>query len=155
MKLLDQQNLTTIAMMAIFSVAILLSLSLPTKAAAMPLVVGIPGLLMCTAQLLIDNFRKGKTPPEEDGPDSIEDDGSIGELAMFVWVGLFAAALLGFGFLIGGPLIVTAFVGVNYRENARHAIIAGLGTFAVLYGVFQVLLGLQLFEGFIPAALFG
>lgn len=158
MKLLNQANLTTLTMMAIFTIAIVISAGLPTKAAAMPLVVSIPGLIMCCVQLFLDNGRKKTQTKDvtEEAKEAVEEEfGAISESAMLIWIILFAALLLGFGFVVGGPIIVTAFIGYNYRQNFRHAILGGIGTFVILYGVFKVLLGLQLFEGFIIDRLFG
>lgn len=150
MKILHQSNLTTLAMIVIFSGAILMALALPPKAAAMPLVVGIPGLLMCLAQLVIDIVRnKPAVAVEEADPEDVEFEAGLPEKVMFIWLGLFTVAILGFGFMVGGPIIVTFFVGYNYRESARHALIAGGGTLAILYGIFSFLLELQLFDGLI------
>ena len=65
-----------------------------------------------------------------------------------------AVALVGFGFVIGGPVIVTAFVRYSSRDSWKNALFAGAGTFAVLFGVFIWLLELSLFPGLIIEALF-
>ncbi|WP_212524385.1 tripartite tricarboxylate transporter TctB family protein [Actibacterium sp. MT2.3-13A] len=154
MNKLDQKNLTTIAMIGLFAAAIAMALALPGKAAAMPLVVAVPGLLMCIAQLAIDVLKRPVRVeiPVEEGTEA-GDEGAHSERAMFIWLGLFGGAILGFGFLVGGSLIVLIYVGWSHRRDYRHALFAGIGTFAILIGVFKYLLELQLFEGLILRAL--
>ncbi|MCG6902811.1 MAG: tripartite tricarboxylate transporter TctB family protein [Rhodobacter sp.] len=151
----NARTATTAVMLAIFVAACALSLSLPSKAAFMPLLIGVPGALLCAAQLLMDIRRAPEPTPEpltEPG-DATDDDGRS-EAEVFVWLGLFFAVLLGFGFIIGAPLIVFAFVRFSSRESWRNALIAGAGTFVVMYGVFVLLLELSLFPGLVLDRLF-
>ncbi len=141
----DGRKATTLFMLAVFAGSSLLALGLPAKAAFMPLLVGIPGSLLCAAQLVLD-FRNGEAESR-----SKTDDESAGksETEMFVWLLLFTATILCFGFVVGGPLIVTLFVRAGSQESWPRAVFAGAGTFAVLYGVFIWLLELSLFNGFV------
>lgn len=142
----DGRKATTLFMLALFVGSSLVALGLPAKAAFMPLLVGIPGALLCAAQLVLD-FRSG----ESEGRSKADDAESAGktETEMFVWLLLFAASILCFGFVVGGPLIVTLFVRAGSQESWPRAVFAGAGTFAVLYGVFIWLLELSLFNGFV------
>lgn len=150
----DGRIATTLVMTGLFAGACLLALGLPAKAAFMPLLVGIPGLLLCLAQLVID-LRRPKQAPEKiaeesrGGPPDRQT-----ELQAFAWLGAFAGALLGFGFIVGGPLLVAAFVRWSSRETWTSAIIAGAGTFLVMWGVFVWLLELSLFQGLVLEWLF-
>jgi hypothetical protein len=140
---------TTLVMAGLFGGACLLSLGLPQKAAFMPLLVGIPGLLLCLAQLVLD-LRRPKPAPEkvaETAAGAPPDRQT--ELQAFAWLGGFAGALLGFGFILGGPVLVAAFVRFSSRDSWRNALVAGGGTFLVLWGVFIWLLELSLFQGLI------
>ena len=141
---------TTVAMLAIFVAAAAMALSLPQKAAFMPLLVSIPGILLCLWQLALDLL--GRTPKDAPAAGEARSD-SHSELKIFLWLGLFAVALIGFGFVIGGPLIVFAFVRFASGESWRNALVAGGGTFAVVWGVFIWLLELPLFEGLVLEAL--
>lgn len=145
--ILDGRKITTLVMLILFSGACLLALELPTKAAFMPLLVGVPGVLLCLAQLVID-FRAGAKEDEDDGVKHDEASGKT-ELEVFLWLGLFTFALVGFGFVVGGPIIVGAFVRFSSRETWLSALFAAAGTFAVLYGVFIWMLELSLFHGLI------
>ena len=76
------------------------------------------------------------------------------ELEMFFWLAVFTASLLGLGFVIGGPLAVLLFVHFEKKNNWRNSIFSGAGTFIVLWGIFEMLLELTLFRGFILETLF-
>ena len=152
----DGRKLTTLFMFAVFAGACLLALDLPTKAAFMPLLVGVPGALLCAAQFVIDwraEAHGRETGADEREPETAENSQS--ELQAFVWLGLFTILLLAFGFVVGGPLAVGIFVRFSSRDSWPNALFAAAGTFAVLYGVFVWLLELSLFEGFVLEALWG
>lgn len=145
----DGRTATTMVMLVIFAGASLLALDLPTKARFMPLLIGVPGAILCAAQLVIDLRRK----PEEvarQGAQAAQDQGEDGqsEAQAFLWLGLFTVILLCFGFILGGPVIVGAFVRFSSRDSWQNALFAAGGTFAVMYGMFIWLLELSLFQGF-------
>ena len=141
--------LTTLAMLGLFTSACILALSLPQKAAFMPLLIGIPGAILCLWQLVID-LRRGPEVVEE--KEEVAEQGTS-ELVIFLWLAGFAVAIIGFGFIVGGPFIVFAFVKFSSDESWKNALAAGAGTFAVVYGVFILLLELPLFQGLVLEAL--
>lgn len=140
---------TSLVMLALFVGACVLALGLPQKSAFMPLLIGVPGALLCFSQLILDLRRE----PEEAAPKEAAPDDSRSEAEVFLWLGLFSVTLIGLGFVVGGPLVVTAFVRFSSRDSWQNALFAGAGTFAVLYGVFIWLLELSLFQGLILEAL--
>ncbi|SLN64515.1 Tripartite tricarboxylate transporter TctB family protein [Roseivivax jejudonensis] len=142
---------TTVVMSGLFGGACLLALALPQKAAFMPLLIGVPGLLLCLAQLVIDlrATEPEPAPPPEPGADARTPKEAQTELQAFAWLFAFAGALLGFGFIIGGPILVAAFVRFSSGDRWRNALFAGAGTFLVMWGVFVWLLELSLFQGLI------
>lgn len=152
----DSKILTTLAMLVLFGGASLLALGLPAKAAFMPLLVGIPGVLLCAAQLVLDvrAARRIDDPSEPAEPPSTEKESGRSEFEMFFWLGVFTALLLGLGFVIGGPIAVLLFVHFEKNNNWLNAMFAAGGTFAVLFGVFIWMLELTLFDGFLIEALF-
>jgi hypothetical protein len=151
--ILNARFLTTLVMFALFVAACVLALGLPTKAAFMPLLVGVPGALLCGAQLILD-LRRGPDAPVEADEDDV-DTSAQSEAQAFGWLALFAVALVGFGFVAGGPIIVGAFVRFSSKDTWKNAAIAAGGTFVVLWGIFIWLLELSLFKGLIVEALFG
>ncbi len=118
----------------------------------MPLLLAIPGLLLCGVQLVIDFSGSGKKA-EKDGSDEIEEvaqeEGAHSEVEMFMWLALFTALLVGFGFIAGGPLAVGLYVYFEKDSGFKFALFAAMSTFAVLYGMFAWLLELTLFRGFV------
>lgn len=145
----DGRLATTLAMLALFAGACVLALGLPQKAAFMPLLIGIPGVLLCLWQLVLDLRRAPEAVAEKDQKRS---EGRS-ETEVFLWLAGFSVALIGFGFVVGGPLIVFAFVRFSSRESTLNAFFAAAGTFAVIWGVFIWLLELPLFEGLVLEAL--
>jgi len=148
----DARKITTLVMLGLFTGATFLALSLPAKAAFMPFLVGIPGMLLCLAQLVID-FRTDNRV-EDAAVGQGKDEGSRSEVQMFLWLGLFTVALVGFGFVWGGPIIVMLFVRFSSKDTWLNAFFAGAGTFATLFGVFVWMLELKLFPGLVVQALF-
>lgn len=148
--------LTTLTMLALFSGACLLALELPSKAAFMPLLIGVPGVLLCVAQLVLDIMRQRQEGPPVDVAEAPEKSGdqAKSELEMFLWLIEFTVALLLFGFVVGGPLSVLLFVRLSSKDSWLNAFFAGAGTLVVLYGVFIWLLELTLFRGFLIEYIF-
>ncbi|KMK65002.1 tripartite tricarboxylate transporter TctB family protein [Puniceibacterium sp. IMCC21224] len=147
----DGRSLISLIMFALFATACVLAIGLPTKAAFMPLLIGIPGAILCGVQLAIDLFRPRIAPTV-----LIEEtEGGRSETEVFAWLAAFMVVLLSLGFVVGGPLLVGAFIRISSRESWRAALFAAAGTFLVLWGVFIWLLGLSLFEGLILGPLLG
>lgn len=147
----DGRTATSLVMLGLFVGACVMALDLPAKAAFMPLLIGVPGALLCAAQLGFDLLRPREEAAPGPAPEPGADDEETGrsELHVFAWFGGFCFALIGFGFVLGGPLIVTAYVRFSSRESWTNALVAGGGTLFVLYGVFNWLLELSLFDGLI------
>lgn len=151
----DGRLATSLVMLGLFVGACVLALGLPQKAAFMPLLIGVPGALLCLWQVVIDIRRGPVESVDAQSPDpaSVPAD-SRTEAEVFLWLGVFSVVLIGFGFVVGGPLVVTAFVRFSSRDSWRNALFAGAGTFVVLFGVFIWLLELSLFPGLVVDALF-
>jgi len=141
---------TSLVMLALFVGACFLALDLPKKAAFMPLLIGVPGALLCLWQVVIDLRR---SPDIAEAPEDNTGEEGQSEAQAFLWLGLFAVALIGFGFIVGGPVIVFAFVRFSSGESWKSALFAATGTFALLYGMFILLLELTLFRGLILEAI--
>ena len=148
----DGRKATTLIMLLLFVGGLVIALGLPRDAALMPLLVTIPGTLLCLAQLVHDFRGDAEAKQRQETDDS--DDGKS-ETEMFAWLLLFTGALLGFGFIVGGPLIVILFIRASSGESWGRALFAGAGTFCVLYGVFSWLLEISLYKGFVLNWLLG
>lgn len=147
--------ITTLVMLTIFAGMSLIAVNYPPKARFMPLLVGIPGTIMCLAQLFIDIRQRLR----ESGNGASLDAEAIAErpreAKMFFWLGLFTAGILAFGFLYGAPVLILAFLRFAERESWTTSIVAAVAAFAVLYLVFVRMLELFLFEGLITPLILG
>lgn len=148
---------TTLVMLAIFAGMTLMALGFPEQAAFTPLLVGIPGVILCLAQLAIDlTVRARLAGPDNDEEFGERDGDAIAprEWFMFFWLAVFTAAIVGFGFHVGGSLVVLLYVRFGEREPWLNAILAGGGTFLVVWLVFTRLLELPLFGGLLLPTIF-
>jgi hypothetical protein len=117
----DARLATTGAMLILMGGIALMSLGLPSKAAFMPLLVSVPGALLCLAQLVVDLRDQRREPAvsgeASEGPDIPEEREGSSELTMFVWLAVFTVVLLTLGFVVGGTLCVLAFVRLNNQGS--------------------------------------
>lgn len=65
---------------------------------------------------------------------------------MFLWLALFFAAAMGFGFLYGAPAMVFAIMRFGQKESWVVSLVGGVAAWAVLYGIFTKVLDLFLFS---------
>ena len=144
---------TATVMLAIFAGMSLMALPYPEKAKFLPLLVGIPGTLMCLAQLAFDVRDALQNRSAEDATEATLEQPR--EVKMFIWLALFLVGIMSFGFLIAAPVLVFAFLRFGEKEPWMTAILGGLGAWIILYGVFTRLLELFLFEGFVTRLLVG
>jgi hypothetical protein len=142
---IDGRVLTSAVMLAIFAGMTGIALGFPPQAQLMPLLVGVPGTAMALLQLIREVRAPTEAPTAEAAFEQHEEHGR--ERKMFLWLALFLAGILAFGFLWATPVLVFAFLRFGERESWAVAAIGALGIWVVLYGVFVQLLELFLFEG--------
>jgi hypothetical protein len=145
--MLEGRILVSGIMVVVFATAVLLSFTYAPDARFLPLVIGIPGLLLSAVQLV----KEIRDRPEPVAP--IEERRR--EVRMFAWCIGFVAALVLFGFLYAGPALVAAYLYFSGREKWYMALAAAIFAWAVLYGIFEWFLGLPLFEGLLFQWIFG
>lgn len=150
----DARKIVTLVMLGLFTGALVMAYSLPPKAAFMPYLVGIPGALLCLLQLIIDLKHGFQAKSADESETAEETSTGATEGQMFLWVLIFTATIIGFGFEYGGPIVVALFVRFSSKESWLNTLFAGGGTYAVLFGIFVWLLELQLFQGLIIEAVF-
>src|SRR5215469_3908946 len=145
--MLEGRILVSAIMVVVFGGAVLLSFTYAPDARFLPLVVGIPGLLLSVAQL-VNELRSHpgiKILPQEHRR----------EVKMFAWFIIFVAGLVLFGFLYAGPALVAAYLIFAGREHWYMALGAAVLTWAILFGIFERFLGLPLFDGLVSQWIFG
>src|SRR5687767_9167549 len=143
---IDGRILTAGLMVVIFLAMVLMALTYAPGARTLPLVIGIPGIILASIQLFAELRDKN--------PRRIEDEQRRREVAMFGWFLLFVGACLAFGFTYGGTAMLAIYLWLSWRERWYTILISAALLWAVLYVVFERLLGLVLFEGLITQWLF-
>lgn len=145
--MLEGRILVSAIMVVVFGGAVLLSFTYAPDARFLPLVVGIPGLILSVVQLIkeLRAHPDFKIVPEEHRR----------EVKMFAWFLGFVAGLVLFGFLYAGPVLVAVYLIFAGRERWYTALGAAVLTWAILFGVFERFLGLPLFDGLVSQWIFG
>lgn len=132
--------LVSAVMTVIFSVSIAVSAGYPRPTCVMPLLVGIPGLVL-SAHRLWSSLRMRAV-----AADAVH---TIPDIKAVVWLLAFGAASLLFGFLLAGPAMVAAYVRIRGRMGAVTTAAAALAALLVLSVGFETLLGFPLFDGLV------
>ena len=145
--MLEGRILVSGIMVVVFATAVGLSFTYAPETRMLPLVIGIPGLVLSIIQLLTE-LRARPEP-------AVTAEEHTREGRMFAWFFVFVGGLVLFGFLYGGPALVAAYLYFSGREKWYVALIAAAFAWVVLYGVFEQFLGLPLFEGLLMQWIFG
>ncbi len=150
-------------MFAIFAVMVLVSLQYPPGARFMPLIVGIPGLLLCALQLALDfakarrsrSLDRFRAAPKAGKPEAAAELPEFGqhtrgrEILMWIYFVAFVGSVVLFGFYITVPIGITLFLWT--QAGARLPVAAGAGAAAtlVLFLMFGELLQIRLHPGLV------
>jgi len=145
--MLEGRLLISGIMLVVFATAVGLAFTYAPDARFLPLVIGIPGLLLSVIQFIKE--LRDRPEPVVTGEEHKR------EGRMFAWFILFVGGLVLFGFLYAGPALVAAFLYFSGREKWYVALAAACFAWAVLYGVFEWFLGLPLFDGLLFQWIFG
>jgi multisubunit Na+/H+ antiporter MnhB subunit len=146
--MLEGRILVSAIMVAIFGIAVGLALTYSPDARFLPLVIGVPGLILSLMQFAKE-WRERR--PEA----AVTPEERRREAKMFAWFLAFVGGLVLFGFLYAGPLLVAAYLFFAGREKWYVALGAAIFAWTILYGVFERFLGLPLFEGLAVQWIFG
>ena len=151
--------LTALVMLTIFVIMTLLAFDFPSKGKLMPLMVGIPAVLLGLIQLVMEyravlaNTRSGTVA--DITPEKEEKAGKKGEYQMILWTTLFFTGILLFGFVAASPALVFAFLYFGSKESIKVSLISAVCTWAVIYFTFVKSFQISLFSGLILEWLFG
>jgi hypothetical protein len=134
--------LTAGMMLAFFVVMVAVSFSYPAEARFVPLVIGIPGLILALTQFVTE-----LRPHHDAKVFTSEERGR--EFRMFGWFALFLVGIILFGFEYGGPVLVALYLHFSWHEKWYVSLGSAAFTWAAMYGIFNQALRLPLFEGLI------
>lgn len=144
--MLEGRIVTAGIMLALFVSAVGIALIyFPAGARMLPLVVGIPGVILAAIQLVSELRRTDgkRTTPEV----------RAGEIRMVIWFAVFAAVIFLLGFIYGSPLLIAAYLHVQAKEKWYTTLIGAALAWVILEFVFSRGIGIVLFEGIIPPML--
>ena len=133
-------------MLAIFTAMVASALTYPAKAAFVPLVIGIPGTVLCLIQFGVElrHARQGVPPSTRD---------VRREWVMYGWIVGFVVAVVLLGFLVAAPIVLYSYLRFNAKEPHWVAGLIAAGGLALIYGVFEYTLEVSLFEGLLTPIL--
>lgn len=143
--ILNGRVATALVMLLIFLSMSLMALGFTEKARLMPLLIGIPGTILGIIELINEMRASARLAASGD----TSNDVTKAERAMFGWVISFFLAILCFGFMYAGPLLVFAFMLVGKKESLLVGVISAVGAWAVLFGFFEQTMEIPLFRGLI------
>ena len=157
----------TFIMLLIFVSMVTISFGYPAKARFMPLVVGLPGIVLCLIQLAVDLFRSpavdtassvGQSIAAASTPESSHQEEELPEFGphtarqeMIVW-GYFVSfitAIILFGFYISVPIMLLTFLRRQGGASWKFALALTIAGTLALYLMFGRLLGIELHPGFV------
>ncbi len=121
------------------SAAIVAELDYPRAAAEMPLLVGGCGAALSLLQL-IRELRASRA-----GSEDVIDLGK--DVPIYLWVWAFVIAVIALGFVVAAPVILFTYLYFRSREAWWMSLLLSFSVVVLLYGVFQVGIGVPLFEG--------
>lgn len=168
----------TLVMLGIFLVMVGIATRYPAEARFMPFVVGIPPILLCLLQLVLDARERRRAAPEpkvsdlEEAQDKVSrmvghhvefdvaalpgatetlspDEKVRRELVLWGYFLGFVAGILLFGFWVAIPLFLVSFLRFQAKARWRTALLLGIGASVALFLVFERGLKVQVHRGFV------
>ena len=136
-------------MTAIFAAMVGAAFSYPAKAAFVPLVIGVPGTVLCLIQLATE-IRALQTGKLDEKPRDVRR-----EWVMFGWIVGFVVAVTLLGFIVAAPLVLYSYLRFNAKEPHWLAGLMAAGGLALIYGVFEYTLQVTLWEGLLTPIVAG
>lgn len=134
----------SLAFLIIFgSAALVAGIDYPPAAAEVPLLVGGCGAVLSLLQL-IRELRASRA-----GTEDAIDLGT--DVPIYLWVWAFVIAVIALGFVVAVPVILFAYLYFRSHLSSWLSALLSISVVALLYVVFQVGIGVPLFEGLVTA----
>jgi len=149
MKLLNGHVVTAALMLAIFASMVGMSMQYPPNARMVPLLIGVPGMILCLIQLASELLASYRAIPDTDQAHRVPASELVRELKFFLWFPAFIASVLLLGFTVTTLCLVFVFLRLDQRESMKLSLGLSVGGAVVLYLVFEIVLGLPLYPGFL------
>jgi hypothetical protein len=139
----------TLLMLGIFVVMVAVAWGYPPNARFMPLVIGIPGIVLALGQLVLDALGPSEEPAEQPR------GGSLVRRELVMLASLFAlvASVVLLGFWISIPTFMFLFLVLHERERVWFALLLAAAGTAVFYLIFERMMSVGVHEGLVTRAL--
>jgi hypothetical protein len=175
-------SVMTLVMLAVFLVLVGIASRYPPEARFMPWVVGIPPILLCLLQLILDARERRRAAeavdtrsdlekaqdqvsliagrpvefnaalPGADAPQISPEEQVRRELILWGYFLGFIGGILLFGFWVAIPIFLVGFLRFQAKSSWRTALLLGIGASIALFLVFEHGLKVQLHRGFVVSA---
>ncbi len=153
----------SLAMLVIFLAMVGIASSYPPEARLLPFVIGIPGVVLCLVQVILEMLAVkraggGETRPPGDEEAEARPRGGAAirrELSLLAYLVALVLAVLLFGFWLAIPVLVIVFLRGYEGESWRLTLGLTAGAWGILYLIFDRVLKIFLFKGFLIEAFFG
>lgn len=149
MKIFNGQIITAAIMVAIFASMVGVSTTYPANARMVPLIIGIPGTILCLIQLVSEILASYRLNLDAERPSPISSSELVREIKFFLWFPAFIASVLVCGFFVTTLVLVFLFLRLDQRESMKLSTSLSVGGALVLYVIFNLVLGLPLYPGFV------
>jgi hypothetical protein len=135
--------ITSLIMLLVFLFFVCQAIFFTPAARMMPMLIGVPGAIISFCQVIIE-LKTGDR--ETDGSPLF----SGRELSILAWLAAFIIGIAALGFAFGSSPVVAGYLYFVAKERLRTALVAGIFCFVFMYGLFERLMNMQLFEGLLP-----
>ncbi|MBH97796.1 MAG: hypothetical protein CMM56_05020 [Rhodospirillaceae bacterium] len=149
---INSQVFTALLMTLIFLFMSLFSITFPGSSKLMPLLIGIPGTILALLQLYREIQLSINSNQEEQ---TKINKSKSAENKMLFWMFLFIVGVLGFGFTYATPILVFSFLFVGSKESFLVSISGAIGAWLLVFGLFELIFEIPLFNGLIIMWLVG
>ncbi len=147
----------SLVMLAIFVGMVGMATAYPAKASLLPFVIGIPGVVLCLIQVVIE-VTQARTSGH-DGPivpaDTLADPVIKQEVALIFYATGLILGILFLGFWLAIPIFLVAFLRYRERESWTFTLAMTASGWVVLFVLFDTILGILVHQGFLTEALIG
>jgi hypothetical protein len=144
------ETIFALILLAVFVIIVGVGMGYSRKARMLPLVLGIPGLILAGVIVTRSCVKAGKiisqerSAGEQEVPEEASEQKKV--LIMIGWVALLIAMIWVFGFLITIPVYMVLFLKTK-GEKWPLTLGLALGSWAFLYWIFAVILKIILYPG--------
>lgn len=139
---IPERSITSGIMLLVFLFFLGQAIFFGPLARTMPLLISVPGVILCFAQFIID----WRSQPAGTGH---KPTFSGKEAKTAAWIVGFIVGISLLGFNWGSPMVVASYLYFHAGQRLRTAVVAAVACVAFTYGFMDRLMGIQLYEGFL------